>query len=43
MRLAYECMKDEGGFPGLSNYCLKKLKQLDPKFKTGDDFNKYVP
>jgi hypothetical protein len=26
MRLAYECMRDDGGFPDLTNYCLKKLK-----------------
>jgi hypothetical protein len=26
MRLAYECMKEDGGFPDLTAYCLKRLK-----------------
>lgn len=43
MRLAYECMRDDGGFPDLTHYCLKKLKQLDPKYKTEADFNNYTP
>ena len=43
MRLAYECMKEDGGFPDLTDYCLKKLKALDPKFKTTGDFNNYTP
>lgn len=43
MRLAYECIRDDGGFPDLTNYCLKKLKQLDPKYKTEADFNNYTP
>lgn len=42
MRLAYEAMLADGGFPDLTQYCLKRLKQLDPKFKTSDDFNKYT-
>lgn len=43
MRLAYECVRDDGGFPDLAFYCQKKLKQLDPKYKTAEDFNKYTP
>jgi tetratricopeptide (TPR) repeat protein len=43
MRLAYEALKLDGGFPDLTNYCLKRLKQLDPKYKTTEDFNKYTP
>lgn len=43
MRLAYECVKEDGGFPDLTATCLKKLKQLDPKFKTESDFNNYTP
>jgi hypothetical protein len=43
MRLAYECMEKDGGFPDLTNYCLKKLKSLDPKYKTSVDFNVYTP
>lgn len=43
MRLAYECVKEDGGFPDLANYCLKKLKQLDKNYKSADDFNKYDP
>jgi hypothetical protein len=42
MRLAYECMKEDGGFPDLTDYCLKKLRELDPKFKTTADFNNYT-
>lgn len=42
MRLAYEAMKEDGGFPDLTRACLLKLKQLDPKFKTEDDFNNYT-
>ena len=43
MRLAYECVKEDGGFPDLTLACQKKLKELDPKFKTTEDFNKYSP
>lgn len=41
--MAYECMKEDGGFPDLTNYCLKKLREIDPKYKTTSDFNKYTP
>ena len=43
MKLAYDAMKEDGGFPDLTAYCLKKLKKLDPKFKTEADFNNYTP
>lgn len=43
IRLAYECVKEDGGFPDLANYCLKRLKQLDPRYKSEEDFNKYTP
>ncbi len=43
MRLAYESLKEDAGFPDLTATCLKKLKQLDPKFKTESDFNNYTP
>ena len=43
MRLAYECMKADGGFPDLTNYCLKKLKNLDRNYKTEEDFNNCTP
>lgn len=43
MRLAYDCMREDGGFPDLTDYCLKKLKKLDPKYKTTADFNNYTP
>ena len=43
MRLAYECVKEDGGFPDLAEYCRKKLKLLDKNFKTEEDFNKYDP
>lgn len=36
-------MKEDGGFPDLTDYCLKRLKVLDPKFKTEADFNNYTP
>ena len=42
IRLAYEAMKADGGFPDLTRACLLKLKQLDPKFKTEADFNNYT-
>jgi hypothetical protein len=36
-------MEKDGGFPDLTNYCLKKLKELDPRYKTTVDFNKFTP
>jgi len=36
-------LKKDGGFPDLTDYCLKKLKKLDPKYKTEQDFNNYTP
>lgn len=42
MRLAYEAIKEDGGFPDLARACLQRLKQLDPKFKTESDFNNYT-
>jgi hypothetical protein len=42
MRLAYEAMKEDGGFPDLTHACLKRLKEIDPKFKTTADFNNYT-
>jgi len=43
MRLAYEAMKEDGGFPDLTRACLLKLKQLDSKYKTEEDFNIDTP
>jgi hypothetical protein len=36
-------MKADGGFPDLTNYCLKKLKKLDRNYKTEEDFNNCTP
>ena len=33
LRGAYNCLKDDGGFPDLQKYCLAKLKQVDKNFK----------
>ena len=43
LRLAYECLKEDGGFPDLMLYCLKKLKQVDRNFRTAEDFNNFTP
>ena len=43
LRGAYQCLKDDGGFPDLQKYCLTKLKQVDKTFKTEDDFNNATP
>ena len=43
LRGAYNCLKDDGGFPDLQAYCLKKLKSVDKTFKTADDFNNATP
>ena len=40
---AYNCLKDDGGFPDLQAYVLKKLKQVDKNFKTAEDFNNATP
>jgi hypothetical protein len=43
LRLAYEALELDSGFPDLLTYCLKKLKSVDKKFKTAEDFNRYDP
>ena len=43
LRGAYQCLKDDGGFPDLQKYCLAKLKQVDKNFKTEEDFNNATP
>lgn len=43
LRLAYEALLEDSGFPDLTTYVLKKLKTVDTKFKTTEDFNKYDP
>lgn len=43
LRLAYEALKQDAGFPDLSQYVLKRLKAVDTKFKTEEDFNKPDP
>ena len=43
LRLAYEALKEDGGFPDLMKHVLKRLKQVDPKFKTIDDYNNATP
>ena len=40
---AYNCLKDDGGFPELQAYVLKKLKQVDKTFKVTEDFNNATP
>ena len=39
LRGAYQCLKEDGGFPDLLAACLKRLKEVDKGFKTTDDFN----
>ncbi len=43
LRLAYEALEEDSGFPDLTAHCLKKLKSLDKRFKTAEDFNRYDP
>jgi len=43
LKLAYEALKEDAGFPDLIKYTLKKLKQVDKNYKTEEDFNKYTP
>lgn len=43
LRLAYEALKEDAGFPDLTRYVLKKLKQVNPNYKTSEDFNNYTP
>lgn len=43
LRLAFEALKEDGGFPDLQKYVLKKLKQVNPNYKTAEDFNNYTP
>ena len=42
LRAAYQALKEDGGFPDLMNHTLKRLKVVDPKFKTTEDFNNYT-
>lgn len=34
LRLAYEALTLDAGFPDLTAYCLKKLKTVDKRYKT---------
>ena len=43
LRGAYHALKEDNGFPDLLNAVKKKLKQVDPNFKTPEDFNNYTP
>ena len=43
LRGAYNELKADGGFPDLLKAVTKKLKEVDPKFKTPEDFNNYTP
>ena len=39
---AYVALKEDGAFPDLLAAVVKKLKSIDPRFKTSDDFNQYT-
>jgi tetratricopeptide (TPR) repeat protein len=41
LRLAYETVKADGGFPDLLKAVRDRLKVVDPTFKTTEDFNNY--
>ena len=43
LRGAYNCLKEDGGFPDLMAYTLKRLKEVDKSFKTTEDFNNATP
>jgi len=43
LRSAYRALEEDKGFPDLLAAVKKKLKEIDPAFKTSDDFNKYTP
>lgn len=40
--MAYEAVKEDGGFPDLLNAVRARLKIVDPTFKTTEDFNNYT-
>ena len=42
LRLAYETIKEDGGYPELLRAVREKLKSVDPSFKTTEDFNNYT-
>jgi hypothetical protein len=39
LRLAYDAIKTDGGFPDLLKCIRDRLRVVDPKFKTTEDFN----
>jgi len=43
LRLAYFALREDGGFQHLMKHTLDRLKVIDPKFMTTEDFNKYTP
>ena len=43
LKLAYRALDEDKGFPDLQAAVKKKLKELDPNFKTAEDFNNYTP
>lgn len=40
---AFRALTEDKGYPDLLKAVVKRLKEIDPKFKTSDDFNKYTP
>jgi len=42
LKLAYESIKDDGGFPDLLREIRERLRVVDPSFRTTDDFNNFT-
>ena len=40
---AYHALKEDNGFPDLLAAVRQRLKEVDPSFKTTEDFNNYTP
>ena len=40
---AYKALTEDGGFPDLLKAVVKRLKVVDPSFRTAEDFNNYTP
>ena len=40
---AYKALTEDGGFPDLLKAVVKRLKVVDPNFRTAEDFNNYTP
>lgn len=41
LKLAYDAVKEDGGFPDLLKAIREKLRVVDPAFKTTEDFNNF--